>query len=285
MFSATLIVFRESLEAALFVGIVAAATRGLIGRTRWLSAGVGVGVLGAVILALMAEQMSAWFDGIGQDLVNIAILSLALGMLLWHCIFGGTHHKKMTAQARQLSRTVHSQGKQPWPLLVAVAMAVLREGAETVLFVAGSMNPTTHVAPYSIWLSGLGGLGLGAAVGYIIYAGLARVPAKQLFLVTNLLMALLAGSIASQLARALSQAGLLDVWSSPVWDSSAWLSENSALGILLHALVGYDARPCGIQLAFYMGALALIYTSTRWLKSRSSRASPMPAIDCVSASG
>ena len=32
MFAATLIVFRESLEAALFVGIVAAATRQLVGR-------------------------------------------------------------------------------------------------------------------------------------------------------------------------------------------------------------------------------------------------------------
>ena len=70
MFAAALIVFRESLEAALFVGIVAAATRGLMGRGRWLGAGVGIGVLGAMILAALAPHVSEWFDGLGQDMVN-----------------------------------------------------------------------------------------------------------------------------------------------------------------------------------------------------------------------
>ncbi|HXE49360.1 MAG TPA: FTR1 family protein, partial [Ramlibacter sp.] len=63
MLAAALIVFRESLEAALFVGIVAAATRQLPGRTRWLAAGVGIGLLGALGLALTAQNVSSWFDG------------------------------------------------------------------------------------------------------------------------------------------------------------------------------------------------------------------------------
>ena len=37
------------------------------------------------------------------------------------------------------------------------------------------------------------------------------------------------------------------------------LPPNSAVGILLHALVGYDARPSAAQLACYLGVLALIY--------------------------
>ena len=36
MLAIALIVFRETLEAALFIGIVAAATRGVPGRSRWL---------------------------------------------------------------------------------------------------------------------------------------------------------------------------------------------------------------------------------------------------------
>ena len=85
MFAASLIVFRETLEAALFVGIIAAATRQLPLRNRWLASGVVTGVAGAMLLALTAERVSAWADGIGQDLVNIAILSVALAMLIWHC--------------------------------------------------------------------------------------------------------------------------------------------------------------------------------------------------------
>jgi len=77
MFATALIVFRESLEAALFIGIVAAATRGLAGRSRWLAAGVGAGALGAIVLAMLAQHLSAWLDGVGQDVVNIGVLSLA----------------------------------------------------------------------------------------------------------------------------------------------------------------------------------------------------------------
>jgi high-affinity iron transporter len=102
MFAAALIVFRESLEAALFVGIVAAATRQLAGRGRWLSAGVGIGVIGALVLALMAQQVSGWFDGLGQDIVNIGVLSLALTMRLWHCIWVAAHSKEMASDARNL---------------------------------------------------------------------------------------------------------------------------------------------------------------------------------------
>ena len=82
MFAASLIVFRETLEAALFVGIIAAATKQLPQRGRWLAGGVAAGVVGALLLALSAEQVSAWADGTGQDLVNIGILTAALSMLV-----------------------------------------------------------------------------------------------------------------------------------------------------------------------------------------------------------
>lgn len=45
------------------------------------------------------------------------------------------------------------------------------------------------------------------------------------------------------------------------------LSNESAPGILLHALVGYDATPTGLQLVFYVGAIALIAVATRLMKA------------------
>lgn len=265
MFAAALIVFRESLEAALFIGIVAAATRQLAGRTRWLSAGVGIGVLGAIALALMAQHISAWFDGVGQDVVNIGILSIALAMLLWHCIWVTTHTREMVSDARQLGASVQQGDRRPWALLVAVALAVLREGAETVLFVSGALTGSAAHPPAAVLLSCAVGLAAGGLAGYLIYAGLSRIPVRHLFSATNVLIALLAGSIASQLARSLTQAGFIDVWTGTLWDSSATLADDSALGTTLHALVGYDAQPSGVQLAFYLTVLVFIYASTRML--------------------
>ncbi len=89
-----------------------------------------------------------------------------------------------------------------------------------------------------------------------------------MFSVTNVLIALLAGSLASQLARALAQAGFIETWTGPLWDSSRLLSPDSALGTLLHALVGYDARPSGAQLLSYLAALAFIYVGTRLLRPK-----------------
>lgn len=276
MFATAIIVFRESLEAALFVGIIAAATRGLAGRWRWLSAGVSAGVIGAVALALLAQQISGWLDGLGQDVVNIGVLSLALVMLLWHCIWVSTHTQAMVSQARNLGQSVQVGQRPPWALLVVVALAVLREGAETVLFVGGSMAGNAATEPAMALLAGTAGLAAGALVGVAIYAGLSRIPTRHVFSVTNVLIALLTGSIASQLARALAQAGFIETWIGPLWDSSGLLSQDSLVGTLLHGLVGYDARPSGAQLAAYLAVLLVIYGGTRLL-GRKSRTRPSPA--------
>jgi high-affinity iron transporter len=269
VFAAALIVFRESLEAALFVGIVAAATRQLAGRTRWLSAGVGIGALGALVLAFMAQSVSGWFDGLGQDIVNIAVLSVALVMLLWHCIWVATHSKDMAMQARSLGSSVQQGQRKPWALLTAVALAVLREGAETVLFVGGALTGGTGASTTEVVLSCAVGVGLGVGAGMLIYGGLSRIPTRHVFATTNALIAILAGSIASQLVKSLTQAGFIERWSSPLWDTSGSLAPDSALGTLLHALVGYDARPSAAQLTSYLAVLALIYAGTRLLRPRS----------------
>jgi high-affinity iron transporter len=255
MFATALIVFRESLEAALFVGIIAAATRGITGRRRWLSAGIAAGVLGAVLLALLAGHISGWLDGLGQDVVNISVLSLALAMLLWHCIWVTTHTREMVDSARRLGHSVTDGQRTPWAMLVVVALAVLREGAETVLFVSGSLTGGATSSP--------------VAVGIAMYAGLSRIPTRHVFRVTNVLVALLAGAIASQLVRALTQAGFLEVWTRPLWDTSSMLSQESAFGTLLHAMVGYDARPSGAQLVSYLAVLLLIYVGTRLFTMKS----------------
>ena len=54
MLGAAIIVFREVIEAGLIVGIVLAATEGVLGRIRYVSGGIAAGVLGASLLALFA---------------------------------------------------------------------------------------------------------------------------------------------------------------------------------------------------------------------------------------
>jgi high-affinity iron transporter len=267
MIAAALIVFRESLEAALFVGIIAAATRGLPGRTGWLTGGVFAGIIGAAALAAGAEQIGSLADGIGQDLVNVAILGLALLMLAWHCIWVSTHGREMTQDARTLGSSVREGRRTPRALIVVVALAVLREGAETVLFVTGlSAGMPAHAG--SMLAGAALGLAAGIAMGVLIYLGLSRIRPHQLFSVANGFIVVLAAAIASQLARALAQAGLVNVWSDALWDTSGFLPGDSPLGVLFHALAGYDARPSGLQLAFYVCTLVIIGVATRLVRKQ-----------------
>jgi high-affinity iron transporter len=265
MFATALIVFRETLEAALFIGIVAAAAQGVAGLRRLLTAGVLAGVLGAVTLAVLAERISGWLDGLGQDVVTIGVLSFALLLLLWHCIWVSSHAGETVAAARRLGQGVRGGARGLWALAGVVALAVLREGAETVLFVGGSVAGNGGARTVGVLLAGIAGLAAGAAVGIALYAGLRRIPLRHIFSVTQVLVALLAGSMASQLVRTLAQAGFLESGASPLWDSSSWIAPDSLPGAVLHGLVGYDARPSVAQLIAYVAVLGLIYVGTRLL--------------------
>ena len=120
------------------------------------------------------------------------------------------------------------------------------------------------------------GLAAGVVLGLLIYFGLSRVKPQHLFAVTNVLIVVLAAAIASQLARALAQSGLVELWSGPVWDSSGVLATDSPVGTVLHARAGYDATPSGLQLAFYVGTLLVIGIATRQVRQHQRQRLPHP---------
>ena len=87
MLGASLIVFRESLEAALLIGIIAAATIGLPDRNRWISIGIGFGLAGAFVMAGFTGKITGLADGTGQEIVRASILGIAVLMLAWPTIW------------------------------------------------------------------------------------------------------------------------------------------------------------------------------------------------------
>ncbi|MGB7816006.1 MAG: FTR1 family protein [Methylotenera sp.] len=257
MFGTAIIVFREVLEAAIIVGIMAAATRDVPGNKHWLSAGVLVGLIGSAIVAASTDVIASFASGVGQELFNAIVLGIAVLMLAWHNIWMSSHGAVLANNARNIGANIREGRSESSILLVVVGLAVLREGSETVLFlygIAASGGGGVRV----MFTGALIGLLTGVAVGYTIYAGLLRIPMRWFFAATGALVLLLAAGMASTAARFLIQADMLPSLASPLWDSSAALPENSLLGMLLHSLVGYDARPAGMQVIFYITVLAMI---------------------------
>lgn len=267
MFAAALIVFRESLEAALIISIMAAATRGIPARARWIVAGVLAGLAGAAVVASSMELISNLASGMGQELFNAGILTLAVGMLAWHNIWMSVHGREMATQALSTARAINEGSREQSVIFIVVALAVLREGSETVLFLYSLATSSADGFRTTV-NGGLGGLAAGALVGGLLYAGLLRIPLRWFFSITGVLVLLLAASMASQAARFLIQADLLPSLGSPLWDTSAVLSQTTAVGMLLHGLVGYDPQPAGMQILFYVVVLVAIASGMWWVNPR-----------------
>jgi len=113
------------------------------------------------------------------------------------------------------------------------------------------------------------GAGAGAVIGTLLYFGLVRIPVRHFFRVTGWLIVALAAGLAAQSARFLEQANVLPALASAVWDTSSLLTESSLPGQLLHVLVGYTARPSGLQLVFYAVTLVTLIVAARRLHGAS----------------
>ncbi|NMM08824.1 MAG: iron permease [Polaromonas sp.] len=267
MFAAALIVFRESLEASLIISIMAAATRGIPSRARWIVTGILAGLTGAALVASSMGLISNLASGMGQELFNAGILTLAVGMLAWHNIWMSVHGREMAAQALNTAREINDGTRERSVIFLVVALAVLREGSETVLFLYSLATGSENGLRTTIG-GGLSGLAGGLLVGGLLYAGLLRIPLRWFFSITGILVLLLAASMASQAARFLIQADVLPSLGAPLWDTSNLLAQTTAVGTLLHGLIGYDAQPAGMQIVFYVVVLIAIGAGMRWMAPR-----------------
>jgi len=252
-----LIVFREVFEAGLIVGIVMAVTTGVARRGFWVAGGVAAGVFGACFVALFTGGLSELFGGSGQEVFNAGILGFAVLMLTWHNVWMSRHGRELAAEMREAGEAVVAGSKSLAALAIVVAIAVLREGSEVVLFLYG-VAASQGGANLAMVAGGFVGLILGSLVCLATYLGLVTVPTRYLFGVTSALIALLAAGMAAQAIAFLEQADILTALDQTVWDTSWILSDSSYLGRALHTLIGYVDQPTAMQLIVYAATLAVI---------------------------
>lgn len=270
MLAGLIIVFREVFEAGLIISIVAAATRGIPGRSRFIVGGVGAGVIGAVLLASFAGALSDALAGTGQEVFNASVLSLAVLMLGWHNLWMASHGRELAREFNAMGQAVVAGHKSLVAMAVVIAVAVLREGAEVVLFLYG-IAASSDEGWSALMFGGLLGVAFGAAVSTMLYLGLVAIPVRRLFSVTSLLISLVAAGMAGQAAAILAGADLIPSWGYEIWDTSWLIRQDSIPGRALHALVGYSDRPVGVQLAAYIAVLAVLVLGSRLIDSRSAR--------------
>ena len=278
MLGALIIVFREVFEAGLIIGIVLAVTQGVAGRFQAIGGGVAGGIGGAGLVAAFAGTLSQAFAGYGQELLNAAILAVAVVMLAWHNIWMARHGREMAQEMRSMGQAVAKGSKTLLALAVVVGVAVLREGSEVALFIYG-LAISDGGTGSELLAGSLLGIVLGGLVSTVTWLGLVKIPAKTLFQVTSTLIAIMAAGMAAQSAAFLEKAGAVTALDRTMWDTSAVLSEKSLLGRMLHTLLGYNDQPSILQVLVYLATLIVIFGLMRWLRP----AAPAPRMTVVAA--
>jgi high-affinity iron transporter len=263
MLSSALVVFREVFEIVLIVGIILAVTRTMPNRKKAIAIGFGAGIVGSALIAVFTGQISTMAEGLGQEYFNAGILLTAAGFIAWTVLWMKKHARHIKKHFQDVERAIES-GKAPYIALSGIiGLAMLREGAEIVLFIYGMLaagqSPETLMAG-----SALGFIG-GLAVGLMVYFGLIKLSIKIFFQVTSLMLAFLVAGMVSQGIGFLVAAGMFENLSQTAWDTSAFLTEDGIIGQSIGVLIGYTARPAVVQVIAYAATLAFIMIAMRMI--------------------
>ena len=176
---------------------------------------------------------------------------------------GDADANAVVAEAEEAAAPAGQRRARSYSVFLLAFTAVLREGIESVIFLAG-VGAQTGIA--SIPLAALAGIAAGLAVGLAIYfSGRAIRDLKAFFVVSTIILFFIAAGQVSLGTQMLSIAGAFGkyaIWQDeltwqyrPVADLTHCCSDEmtapNKFFSLAHAVVGYQARPTPIILILY----------------------------------
>lgn len=263
--NALVIVWRECLEAMLVIGILSAwvGRRGTGGR--WaLWAGVAAGAVLALALAALMQGALGTLSDHAQEIFQ-ALLILFSAALMTHMVLWMRRHGRGLRHEMESALDTAAAQRGHWGIAAVAAIAVAREGAETVIFLQG-IAAGQGWAP--LLAAGAAGFVLAALTSWAAARGLRFLPPHQVLRASAALLLLFAAGLVVAGTDRLIGLEWLAPGPDPLWDTSAWLDDGAGAGKLLADLLGYRARPAGAVVLACAGYWALM-AALRWWPARS----------------
>ncbi|CAN7232114.1 FTR1 family protein [Caballeronia sp. LjRoot29] len=265
------IVWRESVEALLVVGILYAwlkngdadARRGI----PYLWAGVVVGLLAAVTLGAALVGFTEVLSGDAQDYFQTGMVLVAC-VLIVQMVLWMKHHGRSMKRDMEASLQRSKQDANWWGVTLLVALAIAREGSETVIFLYGlGFGQSGHVDPMQ-YLAVAIGLALAFLTFYLLQLGGKIFSWRLFFRVTEIMLLFLAAGLFETGVDKLIDKEILPVVMNQVWNTSWLLDDSSTFGSLVATLTGYRAHPAGMNLIAYAVYWAVIFLLLRRSKNQ-----------------
>lgn len=264
MIASFLITFRETLEAALIVGIVLSFLV-RIKQTKYNNVvymGIGSGIVASIVGALIFNRISGGFTG-RTEYIFEGVTMLIGALLLTTMILWMMKQKHVAKEIEEkVAKGIAKTSKVSLFLLVFIA--VLREGIETVIF----LGAASFVSTDNTIVGALIGIVMAILLGYLIFVGSMRINIKKFFNITSILLILFAAGLVAHGVHEFQEAKIIPTITEHVWDinpeinsddSYPSLHEKGAVGSILKGLFGYNGNPSLIEVLSYIFYLILVF--------------------------
>jgi high-affinity iron transporter len=272
---ATLVIFlREGVEASMIIAILLAYLNRIGRRDHFRDVFVGVGA--ALVLAaaggVVAYETIRSYDGSRvQTIFETATYLVAVAVLTYMTFWMRKHARTISSELR--ARTDAAlDGRARWGLGLLAFQAVGREGLETVVFTLAIVFSTSTAGALG---GAVIGLACSLAIAFMIYRAGHKINLGKFFTIIGVLLMVFAAGLLADSIQNMQELGWLPVLATPLWHSARLLSEESALGDVLHSFFGYSDAPTPLQIVGYVAYLAIavaVYLGVRArLTARSTR--------------
>lgn len=258
MFASGLITFRETLEAALVVGIVLS----FLTKThqdsykKYVWFGVGLGVALSVLLSIFLKVSFGGLEGTFEKIYEGILMFTTAGFLTWMILW--VHRQKGVARKLEQSAAKYVTNKFPLGLTFLILTSVIREGVETVLY----LEAISSLGGQNQLFGALVGAVVALSLGFFLFKMSLKINVTKLLKLSGAILLLFAAGLVSHGVHEFQEIGLLPVFTfDPLINISHILDNGSIMGGILRTLFGYTAQPTFLEMtsyAFYILSIFLI---------------------------
>ena len=264
---ATLVIFlREGVEASMIVAILLAYLNRLGRRDHFRDVflGVGAALLLATAVGVAVYATVSQYDGSrGQTIFETVTYLLAAAVLTYMTFWMRNHARSLSKELRSRAEAA-LDGKARWGLGLLAFQAVGREGLETVVFTLAIVFSTSPARALSGAVLGLAG---SLVIAFVIYRLGHKLNLSRFFTVIGVLLMVFAAGLLADAVQNLQELGWLPMLDLPLWHTGQLLSQDSALGDVLHSFFGYSDSPTPLQLLVYVAYLAIVIVAYLGLRN------------------
>ena len=186
-----IIVFRETLEASLIVGIIYTILikNELYESIKKLWIGVAAALFFSVLVGYVVYVLKESFSNESARALFESVFMFITAGLIWYVIFWLSKHVSDRKQIEAETNTAVQAST--WGIFFVIFFSILREGFETAIFLLGSFSMTGSFS----YLGFTVGAALAILIGYLVVVQGKRINLRSFFQGTTLLLVFLASGM------------------------------------------------------------------------------------------